>query len=93
MSARVVTHCGLCDSENLELVISLGSSPPPCVMLPVGSRQATENHHPLELMRCHDCSLVQLSVVADPETVFPPAYPYSSGNSKSLHDNFQDLAQ
>jgi hypothetical protein len=81
MSARTVTECGLCGSHRLDLVLSLGSSPPTCVMVPVGTRQATEYHHPLELLRCHDCTLVQLSVVIDPEVVFPPAYPYSSGNS------------
>jgi hypothetical protein len=92
MSARTVTECGLCGSTRLDLVLSLGSSPPTCVMVPVGTRQATEYHHPLELLRCHDCSLVQLSVVIDPEVVFPPAYPYSSGNSRALHENFEDLA-
>jgi hypothetical protein len=80
-------------SADLELVLSLGSSPPTCVMVPVGTRQATEDHHPLELLRCHDCTLVQLSVVIDPEIVFPPAYPYSSGNSRMLHENFEDLAR
>jgi hypothetical protein len=66
MSARTVTECGLCGSHRLDLVLSLGSSPPTCVMVPVGTRQATEYHHPLELLRCHDCTLVQLSVVIDP---------------------------
>jgi hypothetical protein len=62
-------------------------------MAPVGVRQASEDHHPLELLRCHDCTLVQLSVIVDPEVVFPPEYPYSSGNSRALHDNFEDLAR
>jgi len=93
MSARLLTECGLCGSTNLEVVLSLGVSPPTCVMVPVGSRQASEDHHPLELWRCHDCTLVQLSVIVDPEVVFPPDYPYSSGNSKALHENFEDLAR
>jgi hypothetical protein len=93
MSARIVDRCGICGSASLETVLSLGSSPPTCVMAPVGRRQATEDHHPLELLRCHDCTLVQLSVVIDPEIVFPPDYPYSSGNSRALHENFADLAR
>jgi hypothetical protein len=47
----------------------------------------------LDLLRCPDCTLVQLSVIVDPETVFPPDYPYSSGNSTALHENFEDLAR
>jgi hypothetical protein len=93
MTARLLIQCGLCGSRNLETVLSLGASPPTCVMVPVGSRQATECHHPLELLRCHDCTLVQLSVVVDPDVMFPPDYPYSSGNSRALHDDFADLAQ
>ena len=93
MSARIVNRCGICGSARLESVLNLGQSPPTCVMVPVGTRRATEEHHPLELLRCADCTLVQLSVVIDPEVVFPPDYPYSSGNSRALHDNFEDLAR
>lgn len=58
----------------------------------VNGRRGPEEHHLLELLRCRQCTLVQLSVIVDPETVFPPDYPYSSGNSKALHANFEDLA-
>jgi hypothetical protein len=93
MTARLVERCGICGSARLETVLSLGSSPPTCVMAPVGRRQASENHHPLELLRCHTCTLVQLSVAVDPLVMFPRDYPYSSGNSRALHDNFEDLAR
>jgi hypothetical protein len=33
-----------------------------------------------------------LSVAVDPEIAFPAAYPYSSGHSRALHENFEDLA-
>ncbi|HEX7992922.1 MAG TPA: class I SAM-dependent methyltransferase [Streptosporangiaceae bacterium] len=90
--ARQVTECGLCGSGNLEMVLSLGTSPPPCVMHPVGARPRAETSYPLELLRCADCTLVQLSVVIDPEVVFAPEFPYQSGNSQQLHRNFQELA-
>jgi hypothetical protein len=88
---RLVTNCGICDSERLERVLSLGSSPPPCVMH--RARPLVEEHYPLELLRCADCTLVQLSVVVDPEVVFAADFPYSSGNSAALHKNFEDLAR
>jgi hypothetical protein len=90
--SRLVTQCGVCGSPNLRTVLSLGISPPTCVMVPVGAAVA-EEHHPLELLRCPDCTLVQLSVIVDPGEVFPPDYPYSSGNSKALHLDFEDLAR
>lgn len=92
MSARLVTACDLCGSKALRTVLSLGSSPPTCNMVPVGEPQATEEHHPLDLLFCDDCGLAQLSVVVEPRLVFPPGYPYQSGNSRALHDNFAELA-
>lgn len=92
MSGYVVEDCQLCGGTDLESVLHLGSSPPTCNMVPVGW-SAEETHYPLELLRCSDCMLVQLSMVPPPAEVFPPDYPYSSGNSKALHDNFEDLAQ
>jgi hypothetical protein len=92
MSARLIDRCGGCGSKYLTPVLSLGASPPTCVMAPVGSLPATEEHHPLELRQCRDCTLVQLSCIVDPEVVFPVDYPYSSGNSKALHEHFEDLA-
>jgi SAM-dependent methyltransferase len=58
----------------------------------VSHRESAELHHPLELLVCKDCTLAQLSVIVEPDIVFPPDYPYSSGNSQALHDNFADLA-
>jgi hypothetical protein len=62
-------------------------------MVPVGFELAEVKHHPLELLRCAECTLVQLSVIVDPEEVFPQNYPYQSGNSRALHENFEDLAR
>jgi hypothetical protein len=88
-----ITHCGLCGGNALETVLSLGESPPTCRMVPVGEDTSFEQSHPLELLRCAGCTLVQLSTIVDPSDVFPPDYPYSSGNSRGLHANFADLAR
>jgi SAM-dependent methyltransferase len=86
----LINKCGLCGGRTLEEVLDLGSSPLTCNMAHVGER-AVETHYPLVLLRCQDCTLVQLSVVPDPSLVFPADYPYSSGNSRALHENFEDL--
>jgi hypothetical protein len=92
MSARLVTKCSVCGNAKLEKVLSLGSSPPTCVMQPAGELRQPEQHYPLEVLYCHDCTLAQLSVIVDPAEMFPSDYPYSSGHSKALHENFEDLA-
>jgi hypothetical protein len=89
---RAVTECGSCGSRNLQPVLQLGISPATCAMVPVGAHgTVVEKPHPLDLLRCPACTLVQLSVIVDPTEVFPPDYPYSSGNSRALHENFRDL--
>lgn len=62
-------------------------------MVPVSQRPSAQERYPLALLRCTVCSLVQQSVVLDPEVVFASDFPYSSGNSRQLHANFEDLAQ
>ena len=89
---RTVTRCGLCGSDALDPVLTLGSTPPTCHMVPIGSETTVEDSHPLQLLRCSACTLVQLGVIVQPDEVFPPDYPYSSGNSQGLHRNFEDLA-
>ena len=46
---------------------------------------------PTELLHCRQCELVQLGLAVDPVIIFPPEYPYTSGTTKLLRDNFADL--
>jgi hypothetical protein len=40
--------------------------------------------YPLNLVRCGECSLVQIDYVVAPEILFPEEYPYRSGITESL---------
>lgn len=80
--SRRAENCDICGNEDLRSVLDLGSSPPAC---------GGEGSFPLELVYCDRCGLAQLSESFDPEASFPPNYPYSSGNSKALRENFADL--
>ena len=42
-------------------------------------------------MHCRTCDLVQLGLAVDPAIIFPPEYPYTSGTTRLLRDNFSDL--
>jgi SAM-dependent methyltransferase len=93
MNARRVTRCGVCGWTSLTPILSLGTSPPPCVMHPTTQPPVVEERYPLELVRCERCSLIQLSVIVNPDVMFPPEFPYSSGNSRQLHRTFEHLAR
>jgi hypothetical protein len=42
-------------------------------------------------LHCSRCELVQLGLAVDPVIIFPPDYPYTSGMTRILRDNFAEL--
>ncbi|OGJ63507.1 methyltransferase [Candidatus Peribacteria bacterium RIFCSPLOWO2_01_FULL_51_18] len=86
-----VTSCQTCGSKDLESVIFLAYLPSVNVMSPLDRAHDQEQWFPAEMLRCPRCTLVQLGYVADPSLVFPPEYPYTSGTTKILRENFADL--
>ena len=86
-----VECCQVCGGEKLETVLSLGYMPPVNQMVPVGQVQTQLPWFPTNLLYCPDCELVQLGLAVDPVIIFPPEYPYTSGMTKLLRDNFAEL--
>ena len=72
-------------------MLSLGYMPPVNQMVPVGQVQTQLPWFPTNLLFCPDCELVQLGLAVDPVIIFPPEYPYTSGMTKLLRDNFAEL--
>ena len=86
-----VEQCQICGSEKLDAVLSLGYMPPVNQMVPVGQVPRQQPWFPTDLLHCRNCDLVQLGLAVDPVIIFPPEYPYTSGTTKLLRDNFADL--
>lgn len=91
-TSHLVNKCGSCGSRELTSILWLGYMQPACSMPKIGEPAKEETHYPLELLQCQKCSLVQLSCIVDPKVIFHPEYPYSSGNTKALRENFAELA-
>jgi hypothetical protein len=86
-----VECCQICGHAPLETVLSLGYMPPVNQMVPIGQVPRQQSWFPTTLLHCHNCELVQLGLAVDPTIIFPPEYPYTSGTTKLLRDNFADL--
>ena len=86
-----VECCQICGSERLDDVLSLGYMPPVNQMVPIGAVARQQPWFPTNLLHCRQCDLVQLGLAVDPVIIFPPEYPYTSGTTKLLRDNFADL--
>jgi len=89
----VVENCQVCDSPDLEPVVFLGYLPPVNTMPVIGSRLAEQPAYPAQVLRCARCQLVQLGLIVDPAILFPPTYPYTSGTTRILRENFAELAR
>jgi len=87
------TACQVCGSADLQSVLFLGYLPPVNVMRSIGAPHDSEPWFPAEVLTCPACHLVQLGYVADPAVIFPPEYPYTSGTTRILRENFADLAR
>ena len=86
-----VECCQICGNERLETVLSLGYMPPVNQMVPIGEVPRQLPWFPTTLLYCGTCELVQLGLAVDPVIIFPPEYPYTSGMTKLLRDNFAEL--
>lgn len=60
-------------------------------MRPLGAPADEERWFPAELLVCPECHLAQLGFAVDPAVLFPPGYPYTSGSTRVLRENFSDL--
>lgn len=90
-SSVVVESCQVCGSADLETILFLGYLPPVNQMRPIGQRPAEQAAYPAEWLYCSKCELVQLGLVVDPQILFPPEYPYTSGTTKILRENFAEM--
>jgi len=89
----VVDRCQVCESTDLAPVIFIGYLPPVNAMPLIGTLPHEQPAYPAQVLHCRRCTLVQLGLVVDPAVLFPPEYPYTSGTTKILRENFAELAQ
>jgi SAM-dependent methyltransferase len=83
--------CQVCGHAPLNTVLSLGYMPPVNQMVSIGQVPHQQPWFPTTLLHCRNCDLVQLGLAVDPAIIFPREYPYTSGTTKLLRDNFADL--
>lgn len=83
------TDCRGCGSLNIETFLDLGEMPLAGGFL--NSKDDYDALFELKINFCHDCSLIQISNVVDPEIMFQN-YSFSSSTVKPLHDHFESFA-
>ncbi len=90
-SGVVISSCQVCENPKLKQVLFLGYMPPVNQMRSIGQIPQEQPSYPTSLLYCSKCELVQLGLSVDPEIIFPPGYPYTSGTTRILRENFAEL--
>jgi hypothetical protein len=86
-----ISLCQVCSATDLLSALFLGFLPPVNSMRPIGEAADAEPWFPAELLVCSRCHLAQLGFAVDPAVLFPPGYPYTSGSTRVLRENFANL--
>ena len=79
-----IRGCRSCGSNEIEMVLDLGSSPLADRLLTANDLGAREPQYPLQLVFCHECSLAQIDYTVPPVELFGNDYPYFSSVSDAL---------
>src|ERR1043166_7415185 len=90
-SSVVVKNCQICSSSDLERVVFLGYLPPVNQMRTIDETPQEQPSYPAMMLISRRCSLAQLGCIVDPRILFPPEYPYTSGTTKILRENFAEM--
>lgn len=80
----VIEACRSCTSPKLELILDLGDMPLTGALVAPGDNRTVEPRYPLTLVRCEECSLVQILETIDPRILYGREYPYYSSVSDTL---------
>src|SRR5665213_162072 len=89
----LIDRCQVSGSTDLRSIVFLGFLPPVNTMNPIGTRPDEQAAYPAELLYCPESKLMQLSLIVDPQILFPPHYAYTSGTTKILRENFAELSR
>lgn len=84
--------CRACGSRQTSLVLSLGTTPLANSLLTADQLNQPELRYPLDLVFCHNCSLVQITETVPPEILFRD-YVYFSSFSDTVLENARAIAQ
>ena len=89
--ARKIICCQICNSKKIRNIMFFGFIPPVNNMDSIGSINSEIFNFPLNLVKCDSCHHVQIDTIVEKKVLFPFTYPYLSGTTKILKENFLDL--
>lgn len=87
-----ISTCRMCQSKNLEKILSFGRTPPANSFLKKSQLKKKEPTFPLEVYFCKKCGQLQLDHVVNPDLLFKN-YLYVSSTSPVFVKHFQEYSE
>ena len=86
-----IDKCQICSSTNLVKVMSLGDQPLANSLIKDLDEENKLNKYPINIVRCDDCTLLQIDYIVDQNKVYHLDYPYLPGITKTVDDEQKEL--
>ena len=87
-----IDKCQICGSNNLINVINLGEQPLANSLLSNIKEEKKTTKYPINIIRCKDCTLLQIDYVVEQEKVYHLDYPYLPGITTTVNNEQKELA-
>ena len=87
-----IERCQICFSTKLNKVIELGYQPLANSLLKDLKEESTNEKFPINIVRCDDCTLLQIDFIVDQTKVYHLNYPYLPGITKTVDNEQKELS-
>ena len=86
-----INKCQTCSSSNLIKVMSLGEQPLANSLIRNLDDEKKIKKYPINIVRCGDCTLLQIDYIVDQKEVYHLDYPYLPGITKTVDNEQKEL--
>ena len=87
-----ISKCQICNSKNLIKIIDLGDQPLANSLQKKTKEKYNQEKFPITVVRCEDCTLLQIDYIVDQNKVYHLDYPYLPGITKTVDNEQKELS-
>jgi len=87
-----IKNCQICNSTNLIDVINLGDQPLANTLIKNAEDDNKVEKYPVNIVRCEECTLLQIDYIVDQTKVYHLDYPYLPGITKTVDNEQLELS-
>jgi len=88
----IIENCQICFSSKLTKVMEIGDQPLANSLIKDLSKEGKYEKFPINIIRCEECTLLQIDYIVDQTKVYHPEYPYLPGITKTVDNEQKELS-